>query len=257
MSTETLSRNAEQSDALLAELCLAVSHDLTLLASLHDKELSPNKAAEIKAVHFPRSLGINLDDAKADSVITMLAEEIQNWPSDFPRSVEQDLAADYASIYLNNYCNASPQESVWIDEDHLAWQEPMFQVRRVYEKFGLGVDNWRVRADDHLVTELQFIAWLLSQENPVQHFELIEKFMDEHLLRWVTPFGERVAQRCGTPFYAGLGLLTGLYCNAFRDLLAEITNRPRPSEEEILERTTPEKIEAVPVKFVPGAEASW
>jgi TorA maturation chaperone TorD len=242
---------------LLTELCIAVAHDLTLLATLHDKELTPELAAEIKGLQFPLSLGLHLDDRKAESVRTMLFEEIQNWPREFPDSLQHELAADYAAIYLNHYCNASPQESVWIDDDHLAWQEPMFQVREIYGQFELGVDNWRIRADDHLVTELQFIAYVLTLPDAPEHLSLIACFLDEHLLRWASQFGERVAKRCSTPFYAGLGLLTALYCETFRDLLAAILEQPRPTAEEISERMKPENIQAVPVKFVPGTEASW
>lgn len=242
---------------LLDEFCLAAAHDLTLLATLHDQELSPKLAAELRAIEFPKSLGIRLNGEKAHSVVTMLRDEINHWPGDFPQSLNDNLAADYASIYLNNYCSASPQESVWTDEDGLAWQNSMFQVREIYQTFELEVENWRVRSDDHLVTELQFLAYLFSLKNAVDHFELAAQFMDEHLLRWLNKFAERVAQRCETPFYAGLALLTDFYCDALRDLLSEILGQPRPSPEDIQRRMRVEKAEAVPVKFVPGAQASW
>ncbi|MGV6817117.1 MAG: TorD/DmsD family molecular chaperone [Thiotrichales bacterium] len=242
---------------LLDEFCLAAAHDLSLLATLHDQELSGERAAELRAIEFPNSLGINLHREKAQSVVAMLRDEINQWPRDSPQSLEDNLAADYASIYLNNYCSASPQESVWTDEDGLAWQDSMFQVREVYQSFELEVENWRVRSDDHLVTQLQFLSYLFSLKNAVAQFNLAAQFMDEHLLRWLNKFSERVAQRCETPFYAGLALLTDFYCETLRDLLSEILEQPRPSSEKIQRRMTVKRTEAVPVKFVPGAQASW
>ena len=37
-----------------------------------------------------------------------------------------ELAADFAAIYLNNAYGASPYESVWLHDEHLACQQPMF-----------------------------------------------------------------------------------------------------------------------------------
>ena len=39
-----------------------------------------------------------------------------------------ELAADFAAIYLTHGLSASPYESVWLDEEGLAMQGPMFQT---------------------------------------------------------------------------------------------------------------------------------
>ncbi len=257
MTASSLSSEVLDAHPFIDELCLAAAHDFTLLATLHNKELDARTAAEIRALQFPMSLGLHLKQDRATEIQEMLLQDIQGWPRDLPETLLQELAADYASIYLNNYCSASPQESFWIDEDHLAWQEPMFQVRKLYQRFDLAVENWRERADDHLVTQLQFIAYLLSLENAPEHLETIATFLDEHLLRWLNSFATRVASRCETPFYGGLALLTDFYTETFRDLLAAVLDQPRPTQEQIDARMKPERIEAVPVKFIPGAEASW
>ena len=56
-----------------------------------------------------------------------------------------DLAADYAAIYLNNSLGASPYESVWLDDDHLACQRPMFELREIYAEAGFKAVDWRSR----------------------------------------------------------------------------------------------------------------
>ncbi len=73
-----------------------------------------------------------------------------------------DLAADFAAIYLTHGYRVSPNESVWRDEEGLERQGPMFSVRAWYKHHNLQTPDWRIRADDHLVNELQFLA-MLSQ----------------------------------------------------------------------------------------------
>lgn len=242
---------------LLRSFCTAVSEDLALLALLHASELDKTLASKLRDKQFPLSLGLVFEKKEMRSVVTLLYEEISGWPHDFPADTAAELAADYAAIYLNNYCNASPQESYWLDDEHLAWQEPMFQVREIYANHDLAVTNWRMQADDHIVPELQFISYLLGLSEANDNFAEAANFLDEHLLLWLGDFSQRVARRCDTPFYAGLALLTNHYCETLRDLLALILDQPRPDRDAIMQRLKREQAEPVPVKFIPGAEVSW
>ncbi|MGZ8219633.1 molecular chaperone TorD family protein [Methylomagnum sp.] len=66
-----------------------------------------------------------------------------------------DLAADFAAIYLTGAFGASPYESYWLSDDHLICQDAMFDMRTLYAGAGLKVPDWRMRPDDHLVFQLQ------------------------------------------------------------------------------------------------------
>ncbi len=113
--------------------------------------------------------------------------------------------------------------------------------------------NWRLTPDDHLVLQLQFLSHLFNTQVNLEGLESIARFMDEHLLRWLMSFAERVALRCDTAYFAGVAMLTASYCEELRDLLAKVLDRPRPSAEEIEQRLNPvTKPEPVPVKFMPG-----
>jgi len=108
---------------------------------------------------------------------------------------------------------------------------------------------------------------LRMYEMRVSNIEVVRTFdpecprilMDEHLLRWIGEFARRIGQRCSTRFYAGLALLTAAYLDELRDLLAELTDDPRPTPEEIEERMKPKLSMPVagPESFVPGAAPSW
>jgi TorA maturation chaperone TorD len=133
----------------------------------------------------------------------------------------------------------------------------MFQVREFYRLFDLVAADWRLRPDDHLVLELQFLAALFRDSHP-QALAEAARFLDTHLLRWLPLFGQRVAARCATPFYAGAARLSAAYCDELRDLLAEVLGEARPSAEEVEARMRPRVAPAVaPVTFVPGLAPSW
>ncbi len=244
----------------LEDFCAAVSQDLAQLATLHDAEADNRLIQSLQQSGFPVALGLKLESKAASDAMMLIERALAGMPDPLNEQYADELAVDYAGIYLTHAYRASPNESVWVDEEHLERQQPMFEVREYYHRYGLGAANWRMRADDHLVLQLQFLAHLFGEEQRDEAFTTAARFMDEHLLRWLMPFANRVAGRCATPFYAGINILTGVYCEELRDLLADILNEPRPTPEEIEARLQPTRTDmpAIPVKFTPGAGGpSW
>lgn len=231
----------------------AMALDLMTLAVLHDRELSDATIAALGNDGFPHCLAFRLQSEAAAPALEVLEQAVVDF--DGGATQTDELAADFAAIYLNHGYGASPCESVWIDEEGLAMQEPMFQVRECYARHGLRVQDWRKRTDDHLVHQLHFLATLL------EHAELTDaaRFLDEHALRWIPDFARRVSTRAATPFYAGLALLTATYLEEMRDVLAQILDEPRPSAEEIEQRMKPKRETVLPMpnSYVPGSAPSW
>ncbi len=237
----------------LEMFCQAVTDDLSMLAVLHNVEPDAGLIDALRNCNFPEGLGLQLRSKGGLQVLELMEQALKAMPKQLDKGVLDELAADYASIYLNYGIQASPEESVWIDDENLICQDTMFQVRSWYKRHGLAAPDWRKRPDDHLVLELNFISYLFADDPTEASFREAAQFMDEHLLRWLTDFGTRVSQRCATPYFAGVATLTSAYCEELRDLLAETLNEPRPSREEIEDRmnTKPEP-EEVPVSFMPG-----
>lgn len=195
------------------------AEDLRMLAWLHLHEHKLHTLLELRAHGFPRGL-LAGNTGEAESLGEALdALASASGPG---ASIDDDLAADYAAIYLTYAYRASPYESVWRDEDHLAWQEPTFAVRAWYERYQLSAGDWRTQADDHLAYELDFVAWLLEK----QEIEAAAKFMDAHLLTFLPDFCQLVAQRAATPFYRDLAQLTGAAVSALRQALPEVPPEP-------------------------------
>jgi len=243
------------SDAL-ATFGSAVALDLTTLAQLHDRELTRKAVDALRDERFPRSLAFQLESDRGREIIDTLSKIVTMLT--FDDTGQDEMAADFAAIYLTHGLRASPCESVWLDEDGLAMQEPMFEVRRSYRGRGLQVPDWRVRPDDHLVFQLQFVA-ALFEEASEEALSETAGFLDDHLLRWLPDFSTRVAQRAATPFYAALAVLTATYLDELRDMIAQILDRPRPSAEDIEQRERNREEDAVPVSaaYVPGTAPSW
>ncbi|MEW7977142.1 MAG: molecular chaperone TorD family protein [Candidatus Sedimenticola endophacoides] len=239
--------------AELKELCQAVSEDFAMLASLHNKEPDAELLRLLRDERFPEGLGLRLVEERGAQAVAFMQRALSALPDQMGQADLDELAADYADIYLNHGIQASPLESVWTDDENLVCQDSMFQVREWYQQHGLMSTDWRIIPDDHLVLQLQFLSHLFAAGKTMDDLREIARFMDEHLLRWLTSFAERVAGRCATPYFAGIALLTGAYSEELRELLVSILDEPRPSPEEIEDKMRPRRVEEpVEVKFIPG-----
>jgi hypothetical protein len=88
----------------------------------------------------------------------------------------------------------------------------------------------------------------------------VADFLDNHLLRWLHRFAERVAGRAMTPFYAALGMLTADYLHALRAALVVLADAPLPPP--VDEKIRPKQMPSDPgcgdsVAFVPGVGPTW
>jgi TorA maturation chaperone TorD len=256
--TKAAAHTDDQPDPLV-RFRRAAAEDLLFLAMLHDREIGREQIGDLREHCDENFLGLRLQGERGREALSLFRRGLTDVPAALGDQILDILAAEYADIYLNHSFGASPCESVWLDDDHLIMQVPMFQVRGWYQRYGLAVEDWRKRTDDHLVNELQFIAHLLNPRAGDQGLADACQFMDEHVLRWIGDFAHRVGSRASTRFYAGLAELTAAYLEELRDILATVTGTPVPSAEEIEERMRPKQEVAVdaPGPYIPGVAPSW
>ncbi|HMV05739.1 MAG TPA: molecular chaperone TorD family protein [Accumulibacter sp.] len=245
--------------SLTLEVALALAEDAATLAALHERELTPPVLRELAAIGFPDNLALLPRNAAQAEAFTLMRTAVLACVD--PAIPIDDLAAEFAAIYLTGAYGASPCESVWLSDEHLICQEAMFELRDLYTACGFAVPDWRKRPDDHLVFQLQFLARRLAVLRDDAGLRALAAFLDEHLLRWLPDFATRLAARCEQQFYAALAILTNSWCQQLRDHLAEQLHEPRPTPEEIVERLQPRSQRhpfVAPVRFVPGGAApSW
>ncbi len=246
----------------LAAFREAVAEDLRQLAVLHDREPDAALIAAIREVEFPDNLALRPTSETSDQALQLMRDALAGLPH-IPGKKDLDaLAVDFADIYLTHALQASPYESVWLDEDGLVMQQPMFKIRDWYAKYGLAAEDWRTRSDDHLSLQLQFLAHLMDgvEGESKLLLEQAGKFMDEHLLLWLPDFTRRVSHRCATPYFAGASLVTWSWCESFRDAIAEILQQPRPDLEAMKQEKAEklaESMAAAEQPYVPGVAPSW
>lgn len=232
----------------------ALGEDLDQLIRLHDRELDAATLAALHAAAFPSCLALLPGDDMAARGWANFEAALAELPDPPSGQVLDEIAADYADIYLNNRLGASPCESVWLDDDHLVCQQPMFELRDIYAATGLRAADWRRRPDDHFVLQLQYLRRLLGA-GAVDGAGIAE-FVDEHVGYWFPDFAKRVAVTCHTPLYAALAELTHAWLQGFRALLDKIYGCPVPPREEVTVRIKRklmrDKAEVVPIRFMPG-----
>lgn len=237
-----------------AELRNALVEDLDQLIRLHDRELDAEILAALKVAAFPNGLALSAADEAGRTAHSNMAAALHDMPT------LDELAADYAAIYLNNRFGASPYESVWLSDEHLACDRSMFELREIYAAAGWQVSDWRSRFDDHLVLQLQYLRQVLA--SAAVDPEKLAVFIDQHLGYWLPDWAQRVSAHCNTAFYAALAELSYVWLLHFRELLGEIHDLPLPSREEmgalINRKLALDKAEIAPIRFVPGIQgASW
>jgi TorA maturation chaperone TorD len=246
---------------LNSEIASVFAEDVSTLAILQDRELSPAVLAGLKDLKFPNNLGLLPTDDMSQKAFMMMQEVVASFPTVPDTAFLDNLAADFAAIYLTGALGASPYESYWLSDDHLICQDAMFDIRALYAAAGLVMPDWRIRPDDHLVFQLQFLAHLLTKADKDDDWRSLATFLDYHLLRWLSDFASRVVSRCDTPFYAALALLTDVWCQQLRGLIEQYLGEERLTSEKIEEILSSQRIvevKEVPIRFIPGGAApSW
>jgi len=261
--SELAERNATPSsaDEALRPFAEALAADIGLLASLHDCELTAQVAEAARAYSIAEQLALTLASPTGRDAVAAFDEALKELPATLDAEVIDELAAQYADVYLRHTYRVAPSESVWLTEDGLERQEPMFKAERWYRRHNLKVDDWAQRPADHLVIELRFLAYLASQAKDKDDLIDIARFLDEHPLRWLGRFATTLAKYHGPPLYRALADLTAPYLDEARQYLTDITGLPRPVAQldPTRPKAAPEKTCADPDErpYMPGIAPSW
>lgn len=239
----------------VATVIAAAAEDIATLARLLDREPDAELIVQLAGAPSRDWFGLSVTGEGAALGLALLDQYMKQataTDASLAAAVEE-LAADYADLFLTFGKRLAANESFWLTDDHIERQEPMFDVRGWYAHYGVAAENWRMRPDDHLVLQLAFVARLLQSGNEAARLDA-GRFLDRHLLRWSKDLFGGVARRADTAFFGGLALVSEAILEAVRTMLVEITGEPRKEE-----TSSPEIGEARPAltPFVPGTAPSW
>ncbi|HRK18861.1 MAG TPA: molecular chaperone TorD family protein [Hyphomicrobiaceae bacterium] len=241
------------------DIAIAAAADLDLLALLHDRE--PTRAVLVTLAEHPleAAFWLRLTTKEAQAALSGMRAAVAALPSPLDDATVDELAAGYADVYLRYAFRASPTESVWLTEDGLERQAPMFLVREQYRRQGLKIADPAGRPEDHLVFQLRFVARQLKQAEGLAELKAVARFLDGHILRWIRRFASQLLRAGAPDFFTALALVTATYLDELRDHLTAVTGvaRRQVGESPAIgpDRKTNRAEEDRP--YVPGIGPSW
>ena len=163
------------------------------------------------------------DRETLDSWRALLSEAVPDILSDLKDALEkidmasdselEDLLWEYTRLFIGPYkLPCPPWESVYTSPKRLMMQEAYDEVRDYYNKAGLTVNNQGIMAD-HIGAELNFLAVVLqkahSDPKKEQYYrDLIEGFLDEHVIKWIPQFARDMEDAADLLFYKTLARVT-------------------------------------------------
>lgn len=236
-----------------------VATELRTLAALHAAEVDAEVLRRLGEADYPAQSVLPIDDDGSRRAVDLMCRTVSGLRDATSQQIDE-LAVDYAAIYLTGALHLSPNESAWLDQDHLERQQPMFEVRSWYQRHGVRAADWRCRSEDNLSLQLSFIAMLLELQDERAAISESAAFMDQHLLRWLGDFGSGVALRCSTKFYAALALYTCSALSALRAVVGELGGIPRieiPASGSTRPAGQQNDAAVQPMRYFPGAAPSW
>ncbi len=241
----------------IAPFVEAAAADLKLFAILHDREPSGQIIEALHRCRFQEQLSLLLHRSEGKTALRAFDNAIAHLPDPVDNATLDDLAAEYACVYLRFKYRASPTESVWFDDDGLERQVPMFQVRSWYHRHNLTSRDWANRPDDHVVLQLEFLAHLLRSASSATDLPDVARFMDEHILRWIKLFAEQLKNTGAAAYFTALALVTAAYLEELRDHLEELTGIPRTVAEDGAKPTETPARNDEEQPYSPGVGPGW
>ena len=193
-----------------AETASSRSNVYGLLAAVFRAEPSGAFLAELKAPAFAKV---------AESLDLSLGDDFQETPCE---TLVRDLAVEYTRLFIGPGPHVSLHESMNMEFDNpmeaTLWGPETVKVKKFIEAAGLDYDESFSGMPDHLSAELEFMQRLATKEaeawaEPDEAFasnilKIEERFLDEHLSRWISRFCDRVIETSDHPFYKGFAEVT-------------------------------------------------
>lgn len=154
-------------------------------------------------------------------------------PDLVPADDDELLAARFNDIFAVGYPEPPVPlyESAYYDESY--WERVNVDLARVYEYFGVSVDDAEREHHDHLVLELEFAGYL-ARLAAVEDRDDVRKarrdFLDRHLVEFATELRSAVDEEVETGIYDGLVAFLVEFVEADHQSLADVDLEDDESE---------------------------
>jgi len=157
----------------------------------------------------------------------------------FP-SLPQD---EFETAYINSFDITPPCPLYEYDyrRGELTRRDILEELFRFYEHFDIKLSEREKDYPDHLVAELEFMAFLLTKEadskargkdpGPYRHAQ--RDFLERHLNKWVPQLDERIRKIIKEPFYKGASIFMVEFIGNYLSYLKSLNENLAVSEGEM------------------------
>lgn len=163
--------------------------------------------------------------AVADVLHPDLAASASRLGKAFAAEDLQTLLVDHTRLFVGpTRPVAMPYESSWLVGDTNPAEGHTFPVQALYQEGGFDLDEEFRDLPDHIAVELEFLYVLLFAQHQAMSDgddkkaavaeDLRQRFLREHLGKWVLPFAAAVRENAETVFYRELADLTEQFIRA-------------------------------------------
>ena len=137
-----------------------------------------------------------------------------------PEDLLEELAVEFCRLFVTSGGAGSPHESVQMDaanpngEPSLLMGDAVSAVKALYRKAGFALEEGAHRLPDTLSVELEFMERLTADEACAREAgdedrlrclqALQRRMLDQHLVLWLPPYGEKLESAARTDFYRSM-----------------------------------------------------
>lgn len=142
-----------------------------------------------------------------------------------------EIVLEYDRLFNSPYkIEVPPYESLYRYDEGQVMAPCAVQVEKLYKENGLEISPEFKDLPDHIMVELQFMAYLCLREaeagkegkeaEALQFIKKQDSFIKEHLGLWAEDFSVRLVSSSNSPFYISLGKLVSLFVKLDKDIVS-------------------------------------
>jgi len=151
------------------------------------------------------------------------------------KALVEELAVEYTRLFLGPNEPISPHESVHNKVDDgdwgALWGQETVKVKRFIESAGLEYTPDYTGIPDHISVELEFLQKISRQESAawaegdtegaLYGLKMEKMFIQDHLLKWVPLFCDKIIAKANLPFYREMAKVTKCFLEFDKEKIDE------------------------------------
>lgn len=114
----------------------------------------------------------------------------------------EDLETEYSRLFILAFPGVpvQPFASYWLESDHSLMGNSTLEIKKMMAEHGVEVAENTGLLPDHIVSELEFIAYLASQDDEKAQ-QTQRQLLEQHCVRWMPQFIVALNQTNPMPYY--------------------------------------------------------